>query len=69
MADGAALKERGNEGRLFTYADYKNWNPAEIGRYELIYGIAYAMARPNARHQSMLMELLKQIAVYLTGKP
>jgi hypothetical protein len=40
MADGVSLKEKAGEGRFFTYADYKNWNPAEIGRYELIYGIA-----------------------------
>jgi Uma2 family endonuclease len=68
MAKGSPLKEQAGEGRFFTYADYKNWNPDEIGRYELIYGVAYAMAGPNARHQSMLMELSKQIAVYLTGK-
>jgi Uma2 family endonuclease len=69
MANGAALKEPGKDKRFFTYADYKDWNPAETGRYEIIYGVAYAMAGPSAQHQSMLMELAKQIAVYLTGKP
>ena len=38
-------------------------------RYELIYGEAYAMAVPNTYHQTILMELAKQIAVFMTGKP
>jgi Uma2 family endonuclease len=68
MADGAALEKPVHDGRYFTYADYKNWDPGE-GRYELIYGAAYAMAGANTGHQAILMELAKQIANFLTGKP
>ena len=63
MSD-AALQET----RRWTYADYKVWELAPGERYEIIYGEAYAMAAPNTRHQAMLTELLKQLAVYLTGK-
>ena len=42
------------EERAFTYADYKEWELKEGERYELIYGEAYAMAAPNARHQEIL---------------
>src|SRR5215471_21671385 len=55
--------------KYYTYADYKEWELAKNERYELIYGEAYAMSAPNTYHQSILMELAKQIAVYLTGKP
>ncbi|MDR0399456.1 MAG: Uma2 family endonuclease, partial [Treponema sp.] len=68
MADETVLKKPDGDGRYFTYGDYKNWND-ERGRYELIYGVAYAMAGANTVHQTMLGELFKQIAVFLTGKP
>ena len=55
--------------KYYTYADYKEWDLAEGERYELIYGEAYAMAAPKTYHQLIQMELSKQIAVYLTGKP
>jgi Uma2 family endonuclease len=55
--------------RLFTYADYKNWELAPGERYELIYGVAYAMSAPNEYHQSICVELIRQIANYLHGKP
>jgi Uma2 family endonuclease len=58
-----------DEDRLFTYADYKSWELKPGERYELIYGIAYAMAGANTYHQSISMEISKQIAVYLDGKP
>jgi Uma2 family endonuclease len=67
MANGALPKE--HEAEHFTYADYKAWELSAGERYELIYGIAYAMAGPSAYHQSILMELAKQIAVFLTDKP
>ncbi|GHV67269.1 hypothetical protein AGMMS49928_03940 [Spirochaetia bacterium] len=69
MTSNAALKENYEEGRHFTYADYKEWELAEGERYELIYGEAYAMSAPNTYHQSMLTEMVRQIANYLTGKP
>jgi Uma2 family endonuclease len=65
MTANAVLKTEGK----FTYADYKAWELSPRERYELIYGDAYAMSAPNAYHQSILMELSKQIAVFLTGKP
>ena len=57
------------EERLFTYADYKDWELDEGERYELIYGEAYAMAAPNIRHQAILMNLSNQFYNYLEGKP
>jgi Uma2 family endonuclease len=58
-----------DEDRLFTYADYKSWELKPGERYELIYGIAYAMAGANTYHQGILMEISRQIANYLDGKP
>jgi len=56
------------EERSFTYADYKDWELEEGERFELIYGEAYAMAAPNARHQEILIELGSQFRSYLRGK-
>jgi Uma2 family endonuclease len=53
----------------WTYADYKAWELKPRERYEIINGEAYAMAAPNAFPQSILTELLKQIANFLTDKP
>ena len=53
----------------WSYADYKAWELKPGERYEIIYGEAYAMAAPIVYHQAMLMELSKQFAVFLTGKP
>jgi Uma2 family endonuclease len=69
MANGALLKEQYENGRRFSYAEYKDWELAEGERYELIYGEAYAMAAPNAYHQSILMELSRQFANFHVGKP
>jgi Uma2 family endonuclease len=66
MADSAILKE---QGQHFTYADYKDWDLAIGARFELIYGEAYALAAPNVYHQSILGELFRQFANYLTDKP
>ena len=60
----AALQEK----KRWTYADYKAWELGPRERYEIIYGEAYAMAAPNTNHQSVLTELLRQIANYLQGK-
>jgi Uma2 family endonuclease len=68
MADGALpLKTAGKDH--FVYADYKNWNPDEGGRYELIYGIAYAMSAPTLQHQEILTQLVLEIGNFLRGKP
>lgn len=51
-----------------TYADYCRW-PAEV-RYELIDGVAYAMApAPSPRHQAIAFEIARQVADALEGKP
>jgi Uma2 family endonuclease len=57
------------KNHLFTYTDYKTWELAQGERYELIYGVAYAMAAPNDSHQSICGELFRQIANFLHGKP
>jgi len=57
------------EEPYYTYADYKEWELDEGERYELIDGEAYAMSAPNFRHQVMLMELSRQFANFLVGKP
>jgi len=53
---------------VWTYADYKAWELKPGERYEIIYGEAYAMSAPNAFHQSMLAEMVRQIANFLAGK-
>jgi Uma2 family endonuclease len=58
-----------DKNRSYTYADYKSWELAEGERYELIDGAAYAMAGPNDQHQAISMELARQIANFLHGKP
>ncbi|MDR2718074.1 MAG: Uma2 family endonuclease [Treponema sp.] len=64
-----ALLQEDIENQPWTYADYKAWELKPGERYEIINGEAYAMSAPNAFHQAMLMELGKQFAVFLTGKP
>ena len=63
MGEGSPLD------KYYTYADYKEWELSDNERYELIYGEAYAMSAPNTYHQLILMELSRQIANYLIGKP
>ena len=57
------------EDERFTYAEYKSWELKPGERFELINGVAYAMAGPNSRHQEILMDLSSQFHVYLHGKP
>jgi len=51
----------------FTYKDYLSWDSSE--RYEIIDGIAYAMASPPAQHQRISRELMALIFDFLKGKP
>jgi Uma2 family endonuclease len=51
----------------FTYKDYLSWDTGE--RYEIIDGIAYAMASPSMRHQIISWELAGIIYDFLKGKP
>jgi len=57
------------DDKLWTYADYKAWELKPGERYEIIYGEAYAMSAPGAFHQLILMELSRQFANFLVGKP
>lgn len=54
------------EDKKYTYADYLTYPEDE--RWEIIDGVPYMQAAPSPIHQEILMELSKQIAVYLTGK-
>ena len=65
---GHALKREDTEAR-YTYADYKDWDLKEGERYELIHGEAYAMSAPSFYHQMIQMEMSRQLANYLFGKP
>ena len=55
------------EDELYTYADYCTWDDDQ--RWELIDGIAYAMASPTTAHQDICGMLHLQIGNYLLGKP
>jgi Uma2 family endonuclease len=59
------VKEEG----LWTYRDYREWDLEEGERYELIYGVAYAMSAPNDKHQAILAALTAKFYVFLEGKP
>jgi len=65
---GEALRKEDVEVR-YTYADYKGWDLKPGERYELIHGVAYAMSAPSDYHQAIQMEISRQIANYLVGKP
>ena len=61
--DAAVRKER-----YYTYDDYCSWEDDQ--RWELIDGVAYAMApAPSIGHQSVLVELASQLSTFLLGKP
>ena len=68
---GEAIRKY-DEDKRFTYADYESWDDHDSNgnpiRYELIDGIAYLMSAPSTAHQSILGELFKQFAIFLTGK-
>jgi len=62
-----AVRKYNALGKKLTYADYASWD--DDNRYELIDGVVHAMSAPNAAHQRVLVELTRQIANYLVGKP
>lgn len=55
------------EKEHYTYADYLEWDTNE--RYELINGEAVMMAGASEEHQGISMELSRQLANFLVGKP
>ena len=52
---------------VYSYADYRTWD--DDVRYEIIDGIAFAMASPTMRHQRISRELMNIIYEHLSGKP
>ncbi len=51
-----------------TYGDYLTW-PEDV-RYELVEGVAYLMAPAPVRvHQECVLEMARQVASALQGKP
>ena len=57
------------EEQYFTYADYKAWELKPRERYEIIYGVAYAMSAPNTIHQQISIALASEFFTFLKGKP
>jgi Uma2 family endonuclease len=55
------------EERRYTYKDYITWD--DDIRYELIDGVAYAMAAPAQFHQEISGELFRQLANFLIVMP
>jgi len=52
---------------LFSYRDYATWPDDE--RWELVDGVAMAMAAPSAAHQRLLGRLFRVFADFLNDKP
>jgi Uma2 family endonuclease len=51
----------------YTYADYLTWDDEQ--RWEIINGVVYDMSpAPTTRHQLILGELFKQIAIFIDSK-
>ena len=61
MSEAYAIEEE----QGFTYADYKAWELKPGERFELIYGVAYAMSVPNLTHQQILMTLSGEFYSFL----
>ena len=53
--------------KKYSYADYQQWPDDE--RFEIIDGTVYAMNAPLRIHQEILLEMARQIANFLRGKP
>jgi Uma2 family endonuclease len=52
----------------YTWADYRTWNDGQ--RWEIVDGNAYAMSpAPSPRHQGIVVELARQMADRLEGRP
>jgi Uma2 family endonuclease len=56
------------DNRKFSYVDYKSWELKPGERFELIDGIAYALAAPNTEHQLIVSTLHGEFYDYLKGK-
>lgn len=56
-----------HENKKYTYADYLTWPEEE--RWELCEGTPYLLSSPTWQHQAISLELTRQFANYLVGKP
>jgi len=66
LREGGAAARLPEEDGLYTYADYCTWDDDKS--WELIDGIAYAMAAPTIAHQRISWELSLQLGIFLRGK-
>ncbi|MCL2834169.1 MAG: Uma2 family endonuclease [Treponema sp.] len=57
-----------NDESKFTYADYKSWELKPGERFELIYGVPYAMAAPGFTHQRIVTLLAVEFFNFLKNK-
>jgi len=67
MQNAVRVDDEFQEKRLYTYADYLEWEGPE--RYELFDGEACMMASPSVAHQALLMGLSSAFDAWLQGKP
>lgn len=58
---------RRSTGKKVSYADYQQWPDDE--RFEIIDGQVYPMNAPLRIHQEILLEMARQFANFLRGKP
>ena len=61
------MSQAAQELHRYTYGDLMEWDDGI--RYELYDGIPVAMASPSDVHQLISVELLRQFANFLVGKP
>ena len=57
------------DNQKYTYADYKSWELKPGERFELIDGVAYALAAPDTEHQGISMILSAKLFNYFETKP
>jgi len=61
------IKETALKYGEYTYADYAGWDDEK--RYELIDGFVYMMSSPSEAHQTISLELSRQLGNFLRGNP
>jgi Uma2 family endonuclease len=57
-----------DDNQNWTYKDYREWELKPGERFELIDGVAYAMAAPNTEHQFISSILHGEFYAFLKGK-
>lgn len=60
------MERQRSKGERYTYQDYCQWDVEQ--RWELIDGVAYAMAGPSVAHQTVLGNLFWKFREFLEGK-